>query len=213
MSLKTTIFRTAMETLYFSGAHVLMRPLVGGVGTILTLHHVRPPRRDRFQPNRLLEITPHYFEKVIRKLRRSGVDLISLDEMHRRLIERDFARRFVCVTFDDGYRDTMQFAHPVLKKYDVPYAVYVATSFTDRVGEMWWLALEAVIARTDLVGLEMDGRDRWFDCSTVRDKREAYEYIYWWLRRLKTEDEVRRVVRDLSAHHSVDIADFAPSCA
>ena len=197
-----------MEALYFSGAHVLMRPLVGGVGTILTLHHVRPPRRDRFQPNRLLEVTPGYFEQVIRKLRRSGVDLISLDELHRRMTERDFARRFVCVTFDDGYRDTMQFAHPILKKYEVPFAVYVATSFADRIGEMWWLALEAVIARTDLVGLEMDGEDRWFDCSTVKEKREVYEYIYWWLRRLKTEDELRHVVRELSAHHSVDIKAF-----
>ena len=130
--LKKTIIRTGLETLYFSGVHHFMRPLVGGVGAILTLHHVRPPRRDRFQPNRLLEVTPHYFEKVIRKLRRSRVDLISLDEMHRRLTERDFSRRFVCVTFDDGYRDTMQFAHPILKKYQVPYAVYVATSFADR---------------------------------------------------------------------------------
>ena len=36
----------------------LLRPLLGGVGAILTLHHVRPARPDRFQPNRLLEVTP-----------------------------------------------------------------------------------------------------------------------------------------------------------
>ena len=44
--MKKTIIRTGLETLYFTGLHHMMRPLVGGVGTILTLHHVRPPRRE-----------------------------------------------------------------------------------------------------------------------------------------------------------------------
>ena len=51
-SLKQTIIRGGLEGLYFTGAHVALKPLVGGVGAILTLHHVRPPRPDRFQPNR-----------------------------------------------------------------------------------------------------------------------------------------------------------------
>jgi peptidoglycan/xylan/chitin deacetylase (PgdA/CDA1 family) len=206
--LRHAIFRAAMETLYFSGAHMLMKPVLGGVGTILTLHHVRPPRPDRFQPNRLLEVTPHFFERVIRRLRRSRVDLISLDEMYRRMTERDFSRRFVCVTFDDGYRDTLQFAHPVLKKYEVPYAIYVATSFADRVGDMWWLALEAVIARNDVIVLGVDGREKLFECRSVREKRQLYNEIYWWLRSRKTEQELRAVVRELAARHRVDVANF-----
>ncbi|HKY86652.1 MAG TPA: polysaccharide deacetylase, partial [Pseudorhodoplanes sp.] len=39
MSLKKTVIRAGLETLYFSGAHHVMRPFVGGVGVILTLHH------------------------------------------------------------------------------------------------------------------------------------------------------------------------------
>ena len=58
--LKQTIIRGGLESLYFSGAHLALKPLVGGVGAILTMHHVRPPRPDRFQPNRLLEITPRF---------------------------------------------------------------------------------------------------------------------------------------------------------
>jgi len=206
--LRNAIFRTAMEALYFSGAHVLMRPLTGGVGTILTLHHVRPPRPGRFQPNRLLEVTPYFFGRVIRKLRRSRVDLVSLDEMHRRMTERDFSRRFVCVTFDDGYRDTLQHAYPVLKKYEVPFALYVATGFADRVGEMWWLALEAVIAKSKMIGLRIDGEDKFFECRTVAEKRHLFDELYWWLRRRKTEQELRQVVRDLAARHHVDIGAF-----
>ena len=45
--LKKVVLRGGLEALYFSGAHLLLRPLLGGVGAILTLHHVRPPRARR----------------------------------------------------------------------------------------------------------------------------------------------------------------------
>jgi peptidoglycan/xylan/chitin deacetylase (PgdA/CDA1 family) len=73
---------------------------------------------------------------------------------------------------------------------------------------LWWLALEAVIALNDMVGVNIDGRDRWFECRSVKDKREVFNYIYGWLRRLPTEQELRQVVRDLCARHRVDMTSF-----
>jgi peptidoglycan/xylan/chitin deacetylase (PgdA/CDA1 family) len=206
--LKHTIIRGGLESLYFSGAHVAFRPFVAGVGAILTLHHVRPPRPERFQPNRLLEIAPRFLTRVVKSLRRSRIDIISLDEMHRRMTERDFSRRFVCLTFDDGYRDTLQWAYPILKEAGAPFAVYVPTSFPDRLGELWWLVLEAVIARNTRIGLSIDGRDRKFDCATVAEKRALFEELYWWLRARPTEKELRDVVRSLAAYYHVDVAAF-----
>jgi peptidoglycan/xylan/chitin deacetylase (PgdA/CDA1 family) len=206
--LKKSVIRAGLETLYFSGAHALMRPFVGGIGAILTLHHVRPPRPDRFQPNQLLEVTPRFLDNVVRKLRRSQLDLISLDEMHRRLVEGDFKRRFACVTFDDGYRDTLQWAYPILKTHDVPFAVYLPTSFPDRIGELWWLAIEAVVARNQRIILLIDDQERGFECATLADKHHVFNQLYNWVRSFRTEDELRRVVRDLSVRYLVDIAAF-----
>jgi peptidoglycan/xylan/chitin deacetylase (PgdA/CDA1 family) len=206
--LRQTIIRGGLESLYFSGAHVALKPFVAGVGVILTLHHVRPPRPGRFQPNRLLEVTPRFLERVVKYLRRSGLDLVSLGEMHRRMSEGDFSRRFVCLTFDDGYRDTLQFAYPILRDAGVPFAVYVPTSFPDRLGELWWLVLEAVIARNEHIGLQIDGRNRTFDCSSIAAKRALYDELYWWLRALPTEAEMRDVIRNLAACYHVDIAAF-----
>ena len=206
--LKPTIIRGGLESLYFTGAHLLLRPIFGGVGAILTMHHVRPPRPDRFQPNRLLEVTPRFLAGVVRDIRRSGLDIVSLDDMHRRLGEGDFSRRFVCLTFDDGYRDILQWAYPILKEADVPFAIYVPTSFPDRLGELWWLVLEAVIARNDRVGLVINGRDRIFDCGTVAQKRALYDELYWWLRAQPSETELRSIVRSLAAFYHVDVAAF-----
>ncbi|HEU5017709.1 MAG TPA: polysaccharide deacetylase family protein, partial [Pseudolabrys sp.] len=170
--------------------------------------HVRPPRADAFQPNRLLEVGPDFFEHMLRRLASSRFDVISLDEMHRRLLAGDTDRRFLCITFDDGYKDIKQWAYPLLKKYALPFALYIPTSFPDRLGELWWLALEAVIAHNNRVVLAMDGKDRCFECLTSAQKWEAYDEIYRYLRRMTTEEKLRRTVRDLCARYHVDMAAF-----
>jgi peptidoglycan/xylan/chitin deacetylase (PgdA/CDA1 family) len=205
---RQAIIRSGLEALFFTGAHYALKPFVGGIGVMLTFHHVRPPRAERFQPNRLLEITPRFLTRVVKLLRRSRVDVVSLDEMHRRMIEHDFKRRFVCLTFDDGYRDTLKYAYPILKEAGLPFAVYVATNFPDRLGELWWLTLEAVIARNNRIGLVIDGKNRTFDCHSLAEKYALYEELYWWLRRRPTESELRDIVRNLAACYQVDIAAF-----
>ena len=90
----------------------------------------------------------------------------------------------------------------------MPFALYIPTSFPDRLGELWWVALEAVIAQNGRIGLVIDGEDQCFECGTVKEKRELYDAIYGYLRSMKTEDELRRTVRDLCACYRVDIASF-----
>ena len=203
--LKNTIIRAGLETLYFSGAHVALRPFLQGVGAILTLHHVRPASQSAFQPNRLLEITPQFLTAVVKRLKRSNLDIVSLDEMYRRLVQREFKRRFVCLTFDDGYRDLLQYAWPVLKKHHVPFALYIPTGFPDRIGELWWVALERIVANNDRIGLYVDGREQRFDCATLDEKRNIYNQLYWWLRSRSTEEELRETIRDLAARYGVDL--------
>jgi peptidoglycan/xylan/chitin deacetylase (PgdA/CDA1 family) len=202
------IIRTGLEAIYFSGAHLLARPLLGGVGAILMLHHVRPARLDPFQPNRLLEVTPAFLEDVILHLRRKRIDLVSLDEMHARMTSGNFGRSFACFTFDDGYRDNLQYAYPILKKHQVPFAIYIPTSFPDQIGDLWWLTLETVIARQPRIGLFMDGEERRFVCMSPEEKYETFTQLFWWLRGFPDEREMRRVVRDLAQRYGVDADGF-----
>ncbi|MCC6779742.1 MAG: polysaccharide deacetylase family protein, partial [Hyphomicrobiales bacterium] len=130
------------------------------------------------------------------------------DEMRRRLTEGHFDRRFVCMTLDDGYRDTLQYAYPILARHDAPFAIYIPTSFPDRLGELWWLALEAVVARNARIRITVEGKEESHACASLAEKRHVYEQLYGWLRSLKTEGELRAVVRDLASRYRVDIAAF-----
>ena len=126
--------------------------------------------------------------------------------MHRRFVAEDFKRRFVCITIDDGYKDIKRWAYPLLRKYQMPFALYIPTSFPDRLGELWWVALELVIARNKRIGLMINGKNQFFDCATANEKRAVYDALYGYLRSMKTDEEVRKTVRDLAACHLVDMA-------
>ena len=204
--LKKSLIRAAFEALYFSGAHMMLSPLCRGVGAVLMLHHVRPPRFARFQPNQMLEIVPGFLEAIITMLRDAGVDLVSLDEMHRRLTEGDFRRRFACITLDDGYRDNKDWAFSIFKRQEVPFCIYVPSSFPDRLGQLWWLTLEQAIANARNLVFTFGDETHRLPCGSLSEKREAFAQVYWWLRGLPSNEQIVGVVADIGARHGVDSA-------
>jgi len=207
--LRNTVIRAGLEALYFSGAHVLLRPIFAGVGAIFMLHHVRPRRDPGFQPNRHLEVEPEFLRAMLTHLRHLDVDIVSVDEMHRRLSERDFARRFACFTFDDGYRDNRDFALPVMREFDAPLTVYVASDFAEGTGRLWWVALEQVIARASSIEAPVGGTTTRFDTNTPAAKQTAFDRLHDWLRGLPGEHDMQREISTLCARHGIDETNIA----
>jgi peptidoglycan/xylan/chitin deacetylase (PgdA/CDA1 family) len=199
--------RAVVEALVASRAHLLLRAIRRPAGAILRLERVRPPRQDRFQPNRLLEMTPAFLTSVITELRARKIDIVTLDEMHRRLVEHDTRNKsFVCITCDGGYVDHHTFVHPILRKHGAPFAVFIPTGFPDRVGSPWWLVLEAVIAKTDRLALLIDGSDQRFDCRTEAEKAHLFAGLWAWLWDRPTNEEIDRSVNDLAGRYGIDPA-------
>jgi peptidoglycan/xylan/chitin deacetylase (PgdA/CDA1 family) len=198
------VIRAGLEALYFTGAHYLLRPIFAGVGAIFMLHHVRPSRDAEFQPNRHLEVTPEFLRAMLAHLRSDGVDIIAIDEVHQRLAERNFSRRFACFTLDDGYRDNRDFALPVMREFEAPFTVYVASDFAEGCGRLWWIALEMVIARVSSIEVEIGGAAVRFDTSTAAAKQATFDRLHDWLRRLPGEHNMQREVATLCARYGVD---------
>lgn len=204
MTLRSNIIRAGFDALYFSGAHYLLRPVLAGVGVILMLHHVRPARSDPFQPNRHLEVTPAFLRTALAHVRELGLDIISLDEMHRRMSGRDFRRRFVCFTFDDGYRDNRDFALAVMRAYDAPFTVYAAGDFAEGRGRFWWLALEELVAKADAIDAPIDGGVR-LDATSPAAKQAAFDRLHVWLRAMPTDQAMIEALEALAARHGVSV--------
>jgi peptidoglycan/xylan/chitin deacetylase (PgdA/CDA1 family) len=207
--LRNTVIRAGLEALSRSGVHHLLRPIFAGVGAVFMLHHVRPGRDAEFQPNRHLEIEPEFLRATLQHLRKLDVDLVTMDEVHARLAQRNFARRFACFTLDDGYRDNRDFALPVMREFDAPLTVYVASDFAEGSGRLWWVALEMAIARASSIEIPFGGNVTRLDTSTPAAKQAAFERVHDWLRALPGEHDQQREISALCTRHEVDEAAIA----
>jgi peptidoglycan/xylan/chitin deacetylase (PgdA/CDA1 family) len=193
-----------------SRLHALARPLTQGIGAVLMFHHVRPfsPPTPGFAPNRLLEITPEFFEAVIVKVRALGFELVSMDEAVARTQAAAAgkpARRFAALTFDDGYRDNRDYALPILRRHNAPFTLYVTTGFAERTARLWWLELEEAVRRA--VRLAPGPGRAVVDCATAADKMRVFNQLYWHFRALP-ENAAMAAIAELGYEQGIDPTSF-----
>ena len=211
--LKARLLRSALDALYYTGVYRLFAPGWSGVGTIFTLHRVRnSPDGNPFSPNRILDITPAFLEATIRHVLDLGCEIVSLDQVRQRLIDRDFKRKFVCFTFDDGYTDHYTDALPIFRKYNAPFTIYVTTGFTDGMAIFWWQHLENTIAQEKRISLRVGDRDFSLTTRDTAEKHKAFASIYWELRRAPLPVQ-QAAVRQLIDTYEIDNQAFCEQSA
>jgi peptidoglycan/xylan/chitin deacetylase (PgdA/CDA1 family) len=120
-------------------------------------------------------------------------------------LREDDERRFVCFTFDQGYRDAIRHAYPLFQRRSLPLTVYVATDYASGWGELWWLALEEVVAHAREIELCRQGGLWRLPNVTASEKRRNFEQIYEWLRSVD-EARQRQVIRALADIYEIDMS-------
>jgi peptidoglycan/xylan/chitin deacetylase (PgdA/CDA1 family) len=211
---KVSLMRWALDAMYFSQIYRFFESGCSGVGAIFTLHHVVPSssKQGSFNPNRILEVTPEFLEQTIKHVRMLEYDIVSLDEVRRRLLEKDFKRKFVCFTLDDGYADNYENAFPVFKKNNAKFTIYVATGILNGTAILWWIALERLIKKHDLIEVELDGKLVRYSTNLSELKYKAYYDIYWTIRHLPIDEQLY-TTQKLFEKYEIDIVDLCSKVA
>jgi len=153
-------------------ASLITKPIYGGIGHILMFHRVCPPGR-RAPGSSQIETAPEQLEAIIRFFAEWHYDFVSLDDVCRMLQEKKAGRKFVAFTFDDGYADVYTTAYPLLKRANVPFAVYLITDFPDNKAVLWWYLLDELVTEESSIRFEWKGQPYSFDCSTPQDQAKA----------------------------------------
>lgn len=94
--------------------------------TILVYHRVL----REVDPLRQGEVVADVFTEQMRFFSRHFA-ILPLLEAARLLKQGRLPSRACCITFDDGYADNLTVALPILKTYDLPATVFVATGYLD----------------------------------------------------------------------------------
>jgi len=204
MSLKYTAIRAMFEALWLSQLPRLVRQLSESRGVIFTLHRVLPDAPAEFSPNAILQVRPAFLEYVIERVRALGIDIVSLDEALERLAAPEKECPFVVFTFDDAYKDNLQYALPVLRRQECPFTLYVPTALVDGVGEVWWQALEDILTRQEAVAVIEGDETQYLGTRTKAEKQQVYNDLYWRMRKMPEAERVE-MMRAFAASYGYDL--------
>lgn len=192
-----------VEAARWSRLPALLAPSFAGIGAIIAMHRVREVSDEAFQPNRTLEVTPAFLDRTISHIKALGLDIVSLDEMLRRVQTGDVRRRFVCLTLDDGYADNYIHGDPVFRAHRVPFSIYLTTGFVDHTALFWWLLLEDVIRENDHVTVCVEGKEEKWATGSLEEKERAFDV---WRGRFRgfSAKVLEETSRKLASDHGVD---------
>jgi peptidoglycan/xylan/chitin deacetylase (PgdA/CDA1 family) len=107
---------------------------------ILMYHRVAVAQHDPWG----LAVHPERFEEQIAYLKHHRTPM-SMDELVDRLLSKTLPANAVAITFDDGYRDNLVNAKPVLARHSVPATLFLATGFINQNTPFWWDELATMI--------------------------------------------------------------------
>jgi peptidoglycan/xylan/chitin deacetylase (PgdA/CDA1 family) len=202
LSWRHRLIARGFDAIAASRADRWLAPLARGRGAILMFHHVRPARADPFQPNALLEITPDFLDRTLALVGRLGFEVIPLDDVPDRLA-RPRGKPFVALTFDDGYRDNVEFALPILRRHGSPWTMFVTTEYASGTGRLWWLELEEVVRLSDRISVVVDGARRELRAGDAAEKHAAFAAAYRELR-AGPEPRLREVIAGWCREAEID---------
>ena len=137
MSLRATVIRGVSGALYHSG---LVGPIARGVAftrtkpgvPILTFHRVND-EGDPFMPSLPTAVFAARMAHIARHYR-----VLTVEELAARLQEGRVPRNTLAITFDDGYRDNLTHAAPILKRLGLPATVFLVTGHIDTPQALWF---------------------------------------------------------------------------
>lgn len=190
--------KLALTTARVSGLASIARRVVGRVGAIMMLHRVTRSPVSPLGVNRHLAICPDFLDALLCEMRRLGYGFVSMDELVEHLRRGGGGAPIAAFTADDGYRDNVIEALPVLESHAAPLAIYVSPGLTDGRVDLWWDVLEAIIADSDRLELDSPWGRFSVDCGTPARKVDANRRIHDHLTRIVPEEEQAGVLRRLA---------------
>ena len=156
-------------------------------GCILCMHRVLPiGKKSPFPLPRDLEVSTAYLEKLIKHFQALGYCFITMDDMAD-FLNSSSKDRVMALTFDDGYRDNLDFALPICESAGVPMTVYITTGLIDRSVDPWWYSLQSLILERDYIFTDDLGEREGLKAITQKEKEEAYLWIYKKIRKAGKE--------------------------
>lgn len=161
-------------------------------------HRVNPKRDSLWDP-----MDPILFEKSIKHIK-NKYDILTFEELvgSERLHS---THKIATIMFDDGYKDNIEYAAPILDKYNVKASFYVVTDCIDNNTPTWTHVLEYSFQFTTASKLDLDfsflpEEFKNFRFNNLNERLICVKKIKPYLKKLKHEERkkiLKQIVEQL----------------
>ncbi|MDO6391762.1 polysaccharide deacetylase family protein [Pontibacter sp. BT731] len=142
-----------------------LRAALKSSATILMYHRVATPITDPWQ----LAVSPENFEQQLQLLTKSK-SVVSVPQLVEALKSHKLNKKYIALTFDDGYIDNFHVVKPLLEKYEIPATFFITTGYVGQKKEFWWDELEKILIHTNRLPpslkLDVEGKLYFFSLGT-----------------------------------------------
>lgn len=171
-------FRCALAA---SGLHRLFPQNPEYRGVILMLHRVISGQETGFvRHSRRFMVTARGLERSLRHLLSRGYRFLTPDQVVEELGTEPVAPPrppFALLTFDDGFRDTLTLALPLMRRLGIPFTVYVCSGVPDGRWILWPHVLDRLITARPCLDLEWEGERLRLPTRTASEQDTAYDRL------------------------------------
>ena len=117
---------------------------------VFLLHRISPDVDPIWPP-----ITPEHFERIVKHLKKD-FEIVPLEETIVGNYKPSKSKKLCAITFDDGYKDFVEYGMPVIKKYQIPSSMYVITDCVDSNMPPWTYLFNHLLLHTRITSLIVD---------------------------------------------------------
>lgn len=174
-SMKQALKDGMIHLAHRSGLMPTCRRIFAGRAAILMFHEIQQDYRSELTTGTSVAL----FEHSLNWLRQEGWEIVSFETCLERLATDPGPRHYAVITFDDGYRDNLATALPILERNNAPFMMYVPTGAPTRTLQSWWLGLRELFRIGDAVTIDAMGMR--YHCPEFREKVSGLNKVIEWI--------------------------------
>jgi peptidoglycan/xylan/chitin deacetylase (PgdA/CDA1 family) len=140
--------------------------------SIFLFHRISPERDKLWDP-----LSPERFDEILNYLK-SKFEIHQIENLLTDNFQARTKKQLASIVFDDGYKDYIEYALPILNKHNLSASMYVVTDCVESGIPPWTYVLDNAIASTKKIKIDVDDSLLPEDLKNTTWKNEAEKIAF-----------------------------------